>query len=96
MAKMSFIEFAKNVLAASSAPLTAEEIWSWGCTNGLDKQLKSVGKTPFASLSAQLYVAAKKSDSGITAVAGNPKKFVLGDITISVTAPKKNYRAYAV
>lgn len=76
-AKFTFIDFAKNVLFAASSPMTVEQIWSEGTRMGLDKQLNSVGKTPSATLSAQLYVAAKKGGSGITAVGDKPKKFIL-------------------
>lgn len=84
--KFTFLDFAKTVLSKSAAPITAKQIWQEGERIGLDKQLGSVGKTPWATLGAQLYTAAKKSGSGIRAVDDKPKRFAL-EASVPASAP---------
>lgn len=51
---MTFLELAERVLKEVKRPLTAVEIWTLATEKGYDKQLKSEGKTPWASLGAQI------------------------------------------
>ncbi|MDR3540703.1 MAG: HTH domain-containing protein [Desulfosporosinus sp.] len=53
---MTFLEMARSVLEKAKAPLTPAEIWNKGLEFGLTQQLKSTGKTPVATIGAQLYV----------------------------------------
>lgn len=76
--KFTFLDFAKTVLSESAVPKTAKEIWQEGERIGLDKRLGTRGETPWATLGAQLYTAAKRPGSGIEAVGDKPKRFALG------------------
>lgn len=72
---MTFPEIARLVLAESLLPLSAEDVWKEVIRKGLDKQVKSSGKTPHHTLGAYLYTAARKSGSGIIAVGKEPVRF---------------------
>ena len=58
---MTFLEIAEAVLKRSPKPLNSSEIWNEALTQGLTEKLKSVGKTPWATLGAQIYVDLKKN-----------------------------------
>ena len=75
---MTFLELAEKVLNEEKQPLTANEIWTFAIKKNYDKQLNSSGKTPWATLGAQLYINAKDNPStpfGQTET--RPKKFYL-------------------
>lgn len=73
-----FIDFAREVLEASSSPMSVEEMWEVGCKLGLDGKLGSSGKTPVRTLSARIYVDIKNNqDSLFTQVSKRPAKFFL-------------------
>lgn len=75
---MTFLELAKRVLEEEKRPLTANEIWIIATEKGYDKQLNSVGKTPWATLGAQIYVSAKDNPkSPFAQTDSRPKKFYL-------------------
>lgn len=75
--EITFIDFAKIVLAKAEHPLSAADIWAEGVSMGLDKRLPKGGKTPEASLRARLYTAASNSDSGIVVTGTRTKRFHL-------------------
>jgi uncharacterized protein len=71
-------DLAIDVLKASNDPLTHQEIWRKGEEQGLDKRLSSVGKTPWQSLAAMLYVAVKDNHySEFISVGSRPARFFL-------------------
>jgi hypothetical protein len=75
---MTFLELAEKVLQDEKRPLTATEIWSVAEIKGYNRALNSQGKTPWATLGAQIYVNAKESSKTIFAQTdGRPKKFYL-------------------
>jgi hypothetical protein len=75
---MTFIELAERVLSEEKRPLTANEIWTLAIEKGYDKQLNSEGKTPWATLSAQIYANAKDNPkSPFAQTDSRPKKFYL-------------------
>jgi hypothetical protein len=75
---MTFIEFAERVLKESQIPMKTGEIWAYGVGKGYDKQINSSGKTPWATLAAQVYVNVKDNpNSPFEAVGTRPKKFYL-------------------
>jgi len=75
---MTFLELAERVLSEVKRPLTANEIWTLATERGYDKQLNSDGKTPWATLAAQIYVNAKDNPkSPFSQTDGRPKKFFL-------------------
>jgi hypothetical protein len=75
---MTFLELAERVLSEQKRPLTAIEIWTLATEKGYEKQLKSEGKTPWATLGAQIYVNAKDNLKSLFAQTDSrPKKFYL-------------------
>jgi hypothetical protein len=75
---MTFLELTERVLREQKQPLTANEIWQIATDKGYDKQLNSEGKTPWATLGAQIYVNAKDSPKSLFAQTDSrPKKFYL-------------------
>lgn len=75
---MTFLELAERVLKEEKKPLTAIEIWNIGTQKGYDKELNSQGKTPWATLGAQIYVNSKDDKkSKFAKTDSRPKKFYL-------------------
>ena len=75
---MTFLELAQKVLEEIKKPLTANEIWEFGVKKDYDKQLNSKGKTPWATLGAQIYTNERDNPDTIFAVIGKrPKRFFL-------------------
>src|SRR6478735_5061091 len=75
---MTFLELAEKVLSEQKIPLTANEIWQYGALKKYDQQLNTEGKTPWATLGAQIYVNARDNNKTPFAVVGTrPKRFYL-------------------
>lgn len=75
---MTFLELAETVLREEKRAMTAIEIWNIAASKGYDKQLNSKGKTPWATLGAQIYVSARDDiKSKFTKTDTRPKKFYL-------------------
>lgn len=75
---MTFLELAERVLIEEKRPLTANEIWISATEKGYEKQLNSEGKTPWATLGAQIYVNAKDNPKSLFAQTDSrPKRFYL-------------------
>ncbi len=58
-AKYGFREFTNETLENTDCYLSEVEIWQKGCELGFDKKLKSVGKTPWATIKAGIYESLK-------------------------------------
>ncbi len=56
---MTFLELAEKVVREENRPLTPEEIWQFACAKKYDAAVGAQGKTPWASIGAQLYVSVK-------------------------------------
>ncbi len=107
--KPTYFNIALQALTELKRPATASEIWQYIEQNQLYRQLSSydaqqglssLGKTPWATVSAVLYERAKKEDSPIATQGSRPKYFVLkgaaqpdaAPITPPVvTAPKAHF-----
>lgn len=75
---MTFLELAEKVLDEEKKPLTSNEIWQIATDKGYDKQLNTKGKTPWATLGAQIYVNARDNSKTPFGMAGaRPKRFYL-------------------
>ncbi len=73
-----FLQLAKKVISEEKRPLSANEIWDISKLKGYDKQLGSIGKTPYQSLAAMLYVDVRDNpDSLFLSVGIRPKRFYL-------------------
>ena len=74
---MTLRDLARTVLSESLLPLTARQVWEEAVKRGLDKQVETKGKTPWATVSSYLTTSAKKPGSGIVATGANPMQFSL-------------------
>lgn len=87
MEKNIFINYALKVLEDSKEAMTTKEIWDYGVKKGYDKELKSLGKTPWGSLSAQLYCSGKSSVY-FDKIGSRPAKFVLKKYSNNIDVDK--------
>lgn len=75
---ITFKEYAKEVLKQSDIPLTPQEIWDFGLEKEFDKQLKSSGATPWATIGAQLFVDTRDNEkTPFVKVGKRPARFYL-------------------
>lgn len=75
---MKILELAEKVLSQTTNPLTPNEIWVFATSKAFDKELNSTGKTPWASLSAQLFLSVRDNPESIfIKVGSHPAKFAL-------------------
>lgn len=75
---MTFLELAERILKEVKKPLSVSEIWDNAIKSKLNFELGSQGKTPSATLGAQLYVNARDNKNSLFATIGSrPKKFYL-------------------
>ncbi len=82
---MTFLELAEKVLSEETKALTSIEIWNIAVEKSYDKKLKSQGKTPWATLGAQIYVNAKDdTKSKFAKTDSRPKRFYLKSMTNSI------------
>lgn len=82
---MTFLEYAETVLREEKRPLSSSEIWNIGVQKGYDKLLNSEGKTPWATLGAQIYVNAKDDLKSLFAKTDTrPKKFYLKSMSNTI------------
>lgn len=73
-----FLQFAEKVLEQSESPLIYQDIWQKGVNLGIDKDLKTKGKTPWQTLGAQLFVDVRDNNSSAFLKVGKrPAKFFL-------------------
>jgi hypothetical protein len=63
--RFTFKDLARIILEKSEKPLTPLEIWETAEKTGLSQNLGSVGKTPWLSISAQLYVDIRDNPKSI-------------------------------
>lgn len=75
---MTFTELAEIILEEQGKALTVSEMWQAAVAKGYDKQIKTEGKTPWATFGAQIYMSViKKANSPFVQVEGKPKRFSL-------------------
>lgn len=77
MERLTFLELAKRVLAEAGAPLSSNEIWKLATERGWDKLVASKGKTPHATMGAQLYTHVKRGGQAFSKQPGRKGKFYL-------------------
>ena len=74
----SFLDLAFDVLKNAEKPLTYQEIWKVGQEMALSNKIGTVGKTPWQSLGAQLYVEVRDNESSkFIKVGKRPARFFL-------------------
>ncbi len=75
---MTFLELASRVLEQEKKPLSVDEIWNIAKSKGYDKDLASQGKTPWATIAAQIYVNIRDNkNSPFIKVGARPRRFTL-------------------
>ncbi|MCG3155076.1 MAG: hypothetical protein DKINENOH_01678 [bacterium] len=78
MKTMTFLELARRVLDEEKKPLSVDEIWDRAKSKGYDKELASQGKTPSATIAAQIYVNIRDDkQSPFVKVGARPRRFSL-------------------
>ena len=76
--KYTFLDYAEEVLNEAKKPLTYQEIWSIGQEKGLADKLASLGKTPWQTLGARLFVDIRDNpNTHLIKVGKNPARFFL-------------------
>ncbi len=82
--KLTLKSLAQKVLEEAKTPLSANEIWEVAKEKGYDGELQSIGKTPWMSISAQIYrELVLKPESSIFELFGeNPRRIKLRSSTI--------------
>ena len=75
---MTFLEVAAAVLKQGGEPLSYQQIWAAAVTSGLAKEVKTFGKTPWATLGAQVYIDIKRNPDSIFCKVGKGK-FLLSE-----------------
>ncbi len=76
--KWTFLELAKKILEEEKKPLTPEEIWEMAKTKGYDKYVGTQGKTPWATIGAQIYVNIRDNKkSPFIKIDSSPTRFYL-------------------
>ncbi|MBN1459946.1 MAG: hypothetical protein JXA57_10430 [Armatimonadetes bacterium] len=82
----SFMDLAADVLASAETPLTYQEIWSTGQQAGLAGKVRTVGKTPWNTLGAQLYVDVRDNEaSRFIKIGKRPARFFLKARSAEIT-----------
>jgi hypothetical protein len=77
---------AAEVLKKANQPLTYQQVWQAGESTGLAKKLQTVGKTPWQSVGAQLYVDVRDNEtSKFIKVGKRPARFFLKERSYEVT-----------
>jgi len=89
----TFLELAEKILQEAQHPLTVNEIWKQIEDNGLQGSLVTSGKTPWASLSASLYVDVRDNpESKFVKVGEYPARFWLKERG----EPPKHWDAFSI
>lgn len=78
MGQWTFLELVKKVLEEEKKPLSPEEIWELAKSKGYEKYVGTQGKTPWATIGAQIYVNIRdRKDSPFVKIDTRPKRFYL-------------------
>ena len=78
MEKMTFLQLAKKLMEEEKRPLTPIDIWNIAIERGYDKQISTLGRTPWQTISAQIYVNMRDDEnSPFIKVESYPRKFYL-------------------
>ncbi len=78
---MTLKELAIKILNESEAPMSAEELWNYAVKKGYDSLVNVNGRTPWQTISAQIYVDMKdKDNSRFIKVGRRPIRFFLNNL----------------
>lgn len=77
----NFLKLAEEILGKTKIPMSINEIWTYAQENDMTKELNSIGKTPWKTLGARVYVDIKTNKkTKIRQVSKRPAKFGLKEI----------------
>jgi hypothetical protein len=75
---ITFLQLARKIIEEERNPLAPNEIWEIAVSKGYEKELNTKGKTPWATLGAQLYVDVRDNPNSLFLVTDSrPKRFFL-------------------
>jgi len=78
MGKLTYLKLAEKILLERKQPLSAVDIWSIAEEKGLSQELAKTGKTPWNTISAQLYINIRDDPNSIFYQhSSRPAKFYL-------------------
>lgn len=87
MEKLTYLTLANKIIEEIRKPLSSAEIWQYATEKGYVSQFNSVGKTPWNTIGAQLYISIRDdSNSPFYQFSTRPAKFFLK--SLSDIAPK--------
>jgi len=73
----TYLDLAHEVLRTASVPMIYQDIWAEAERMGLTAKLGATGKTPWQSLSAQLYIGVRDNPHfKVVAVGSRPARFL--------------------
>lgn len=79
-----FRDLEEEVLEMEKRPLSAKDIWKKGVEHGLDAKVGTNGKTPWNSVSAQIYVSIRDdAESPFVQASKHPALFFLRIIPLT-------------
>ncbi len=88
---MTFIELAEKILREEKRPLSIEEIWRIAVEKNYDKEFSKLGKTPWATLGARIYVEIQNNkNSNFFKASLRPTKFFLRDLSNEEIVTEEN------
>lgn len=74
---LTALQLSKKILEETKIPMNPEEIWNYSVSNDYVKDCKLSGKTPPATIGAQIYMDIIKNDSEFYKYSTRPQKFGL-------------------
>ncbi|MBS4028509.1 MAG: hypothetical protein KGZ58_07710 [Ignavibacteriales bacterium] len=82
MERMTFLKLADTILREEKRPLSIEEIWRIAVEKKYDKEFSKLGKTPWATLGARVYVEMQNNqNTNFYKASSRPSKFFLKDLS---------------
>lgn len=78
MGRWTFLDLALKVIEEEKRPLTPREIWEVAKSEGYEKRVESLSKTPWKSIATQIYVNIRdRQDSPFIKIDSRPNRFYL-------------------
>lgn len=92
---MKLMELAVKILEEKGVPMTTEEIWDYALEKKYNELVNVNGKTPWSTLSAQIYVDMKEENSVFAKVGRRPVRFTLIDKANTSNENVEQYSSFA-
>jgi uncharacterized protein len=85
MGNLTFLGLAERVLEEEGRPLSPHEIWSIAVSKGYDRELRSIGKTPSATLYSAIMTDAHSRKSRFVKVKEGPARYHLKRLVVAIS-----------